>query len=200
MKGSYPRPADWCPFVLRHSTSQVTSFMQLGMLWSCSQWSNWQYSGIVSLQNSNIASVFVILLIIQFPGLAFTARRTVICRCLWHFSQKSSKAHVSCEFWAHFLSLAWSKLRLWSANHRPGYWSNLPCDWPSTAWTYSEHETENGPGLFYVDALLYRGFLAPYTTATGCTSCCGNKENTTVDNTLLITDGSNRYISWAMAT
>ena len=39
---------------------------------------------------------------------------------------------------ARFLSLARSKLRLWSANHRPGYWSNLPCDWPSTAWAYSE--------------------------------------------------------------
>ena len=39
-----------------------------------------------------------------------------------------------------FLSLARSKLRLWSANHRPGYWSNRPCDWPSTAWAYS------GPG------------------------------------------------------
>ena len=32
MKGSHPRPADRCPFVLRHSISQVTSFMQLGML------------------------------------------------------------------------------------------------------------------------------------------------------------------------
>ena len=42
-------------------------------------------------------------------------------------------------------SLAWSKLRLCSANHRPGYWSNLPCDWPSTAWAYSEQETENRP-------------------------------------------------------
>ena len=38
---------------------------------------------------------------------------------------------------ACFLSLAQSKLRLCSANHRPGYWSNLPCDWPSTAWAYS---------------------------------------------------------------
>ena len=46
---------------------------------------------------------------------------------------------------AHFLSLARSKLRLCSANHRPGYWSNLPCDWPSTAWAYSKLETENGP-------------------------------------------------------
>ena len=46
---------------------------------------------------------------------------------------------------AHFLSLARSKLRLCSANHRPGYWSNLPCYWPSTAWAYSEQETENGP-------------------------------------------------------
>ena len=36
-------------------------------------------------------------------------------------------------------------LRLCSANHRAGYWSNLPCDWPSIAWTYSKQETENGP-------------------------------------------------------
>ena len=46
---------------------------------------------------------------------------------------------------ACFLSLAWSKLKLCSANHRPGYWSNLPCDWPSTAWAYFVHKTENGP-------------------------------------------------------
>ena len=39
--------------------------------------------------------------------------------------------------WVCFLSFARSKLRLCSANHRPGYWSNLPCDWPSTAWAYS---------------------------------------------------------------
>ena len=32
MKGSHPRPADRCPFVLRHSICQVTSVMQLGML------------------------------------------------------------------------------------------------------------------------------------------------------------------------
>ena len=32
MKGNHPRPTDRCPFVLRHSISQATSFMQLGML------------------------------------------------------------------------------------------------------------------------------------------------------------------------
>ena len=36
---------------------------------------------------------------------------------------------------AYFLSLAQSKLRLYSANHRPGYWR--------TAWAYSKQETEN---------------------------------------------------------
>ena len=46
---------------------------------------------------------------------------------------------------ACFLFLARSKLRLCSANHRSGYWSNLPCDWRSTAWAYFEQETENGP-------------------------------------------------------
>ena len=45
---------------------------------------------------------------------------------------------------ARFLSLAWSKLRLCSVNHRPGYWSNLSSDWPSTAWAYSEQDTGNG--------------------------------------------------------
>ena len=34
MKGSHSRAADRCPFVLRHSLSQVSSFMQLGMLCS----------------------------------------------------------------------------------------------------------------------------------------------------------------------
>ena len=56
---------------------------------------------------------------------------------------------------ARFLSLARSKLSLCSANHRPGYWSNPPCDWPSTAWAYSEQETENGPRV-----LVYRNVLA----------------------------------------
>ena len=46
---------------------------------------------------------------------------------------------------ARFLSLARSKLRLCSANHRAGYWSNLACDWLSIVWAYSEQETENGP-------------------------------------------------------
>ena len=32
MKGSHSRAADRCPFVLRHSLGQVSSFMQLGML------------------------------------------------------------------------------------------------------------------------------------------------------------------------
>ena len=46
-----------------------------------------------------------------------------------------------------FLSLTWSKLRLCSANHRAGYFSNLACDWLSIVWAYSAQETENGPLL-----------------------------------------------------
>ena len=46
---------------------------------------------------------------------------------------------------ARFLSLARGKLRLCSANHRAGYFSNLACDWLSIVWAYSEQETENGP-------------------------------------------------------
>ena len=51
---------------------------------------------------------------------------------------------------ARFLSLTPGKLRLYSANHRPGYWSNLPYDWPSTASAYSEQETENGPWYWWL--------------------------------------------------
>ena len=49
------------------------------------------------------------------------------------------------DTWARFLSLTWSKLRLWSANHRAGYFSNLACDWRSIVWAYCEQETGNGP-------------------------------------------------------
>ena len=49
-----------------------------------------------------------------------------------------------CKILVRFQSLAESKLRLCSANHKPGYWSNLPCDWLSTAWTYSEKQ-KTGP-------------------------------------------------------
>ena len=49
------------------------------------------------------------------------------------------------EAWARFLSLSRGKLRLCSANHMPGYWSNLPCEWPSAEWAYSAQETEKGP-------------------------------------------------------
>ena len=47
--------------------------------------------------------------------------------------------------WACFLSLAQNKLRLCSASHRAGYFSNLPCDWLSIVWAHSKQETENGP-------------------------------------------------------
>ena len=36
--------------------------------------------------------------------------------------------------WAYFLSIAWIKLRLCSANHRTGYFSNLNFDWLSLLW------------------------------------------------------------------
>ena len=49
------------------------------------------------------------------------------------------------QAWACFLSLARSKLRLCSANHRAGYFSNLACDRLSIVWAYSKQETENWP-------------------------------------------------------
>ena len=66
----------------------------------------------------------------------------------WVYRLAASQSKIMFrKYWARFLSLAQSKLGLCSANHRPGYWSNLPCVWPSTAWAYFEQETENGPWL-----------------------------------------------------
>ena len=68
--------------------------------------------------------------------------------CLTHCTMATGTWHS----WARFLSLAWSKLRLCSANHRAGYFSNLACDWLSIVRAYSEQETENGPwSLIYTD-------------------------------------------------
>ena len=57
----------------------------------------------------------------------------------------SSSLTRLCVTRARFLSLTRSKLRLCSANHRTGYFSNLACDWLSIVWAYSEQETEIGP-------------------------------------------------------
>ena len=64
--------------------------------------------------------------------------------------------------WVHFLSLTQSKLRLCLANHRPGYFSNLACDWLSIVWAYSEQETENGPWCRSGDELLSEPMMASF--------------------------------------
>ena len=62
------------------------------------------------------------------------------------------KVSLSCQSWCSInirpgsvFCLARGKLRLCLANHRAGYFSNLPCDWLSIVWAYSEQETENSP-------------------------------------------------------
>ena len=47
-KGSHSRAADLCPFVPRHSLSQVTFFMQLGMLCVCPT-NAWCYNALNDL-------------------------------------------------------------------------------------------------------------------------------------------------------
>ena len=59
---------------------------------------------------------------------------------LWAFWRLHCKKTRAC-----FLSLTQGKIRLCSANHWAGYFSNLACDWLSIVWAYSEQETENGP-------------------------------------------------------
>ena len=78
----------------------------------------------------------------------------VLAHCPWNIGAHHSLGNLGEELvewavvkdiWTCFLSLAWSKLRLCSANHRAGYFSNLACDWLSIVWAYSKQETENGP-------------------------------------------------------
>ena len=59
MKSSHSRAADRCPFVPRHSVSQITSFMQLGML--CRpQCAKMRYGGILhhTCESSTPQNVF----------------------------------------------------------------------------------------------------------------------------------------------
>ena len=60
-----------------------------------------------------------------------------------------------CLIRARFLSLIQSKLRLCAANHRAGYFSNLACYWLRIVWTYSEHDSENGPWLALSNQGIY---------------------------------------------
>ena len=69
--------------------------------------------------------------------------------------------------WTSFLSLAPRKLRLCSANHMPGYWSNLPCDWPSTAGAYSEQESKSGPWYSASDPRKWEYTLHMYVIGQG---------------------------------
>ena len=63
----------------------------------------------------------------------------------WPVTSSTSCIDIPGEILSYFrarsLSLAWSKLRLCSANHRPGYLCNLACDWLSIVWAYSADDT-----------------------------------------------------------
>ena len=54
------------------------------------------------------------------------------------FKSKGGKLSSFDETRTCFLSLARSKLKLCSANHRAGYFCNLACDWLSIVWAYFE--------------------------------------------------------------
>ena len=112
-----------------------------------------------------------------------TFRKCVVCWAIFFFFFKFQNStfagffalwhKVYIMFWARFLSLAQSKLRLCSANNRAGYWSNLPCDWLSTAWAYSEQETENGPrSSLDVRSYLRTGWSDWHGTKGMCVNWC----------------------------
>ena len=71
------------------------------------------------------------------------------CGICWGLPEEGGKKDSAQDnIRARYLPLAWSKLRLCSANHRAGYFSNLACDWLSITWAFSKQETENGPRIW----------------------------------------------------
>ena len=70
----------------------------------------------------------------------------------WIYAGLVGEAMMINQNWfrARFVSLTRSKFRLYSANHRTGYWSTLHCDWPSTAWAYSKHDTKTASAFSLV--------------------------------------------------
>ena len=77
--------------------------------------------------------------------------------------------------WACFLSLARSKLRLCSTNHRAGYFSNLACDRQKIVWVYSDD-----PANFPVLQQCYTENFLCYENINTCNSLpsCHDVENT----------------------
>ena len=95
-----------------------------------------------------------LVLIIMYMRTKYTGLLSIISQCSfpWCNNYGPRTVPISCRCHQHcpgpiFCLLLGSKLRLRSANHRAGYFSNLACDWLSIVWAYSKQETENGPWL-----------------------------------------------------
>ena len=93
----------------------------------------------------------------------------VACLVLSHYQNKCWIIFNWIPNWrsnnkACFLSLAQSKLRLCSTNHRPIFWS----DGPSTSWAYSEYETGNGPSSIWckIKKTKYQSFCSSFNLLT----------------------------------
>ena len=99
----------------------------------------------------------------RITNLIDAIRHGILSANLPETNNQFTVTNIAVTTWVPFLSLAQIKARLCSANHRPGYWSNLPCDWLSTAWAYSEQETGNGPNC-KAQNILVDEVIRMYTT------------------------------------
>ena len=104
-------------------------------------------SKILAKRNLQEMKEVKIQLLMQPPRLQHTVEcHYKLSNITWYYgSNVVNPATKHKKIWACFLSLARSKLRLCSVNHRAGYVSNIAYDWLSTVWAYSEQETENRP-------------------------------------------------------
>ena len=115
----------WCfLWSVPESPFSASCFEKLDCIWWCHQMEI--FSALLAIGNSSVTG--------EFP-----AQRPVT----WSFD-----VFFDLFLKARFLPLAPSKLKLCSANHRAGYFSNLAGDWLSIVWAYSEQETENRPWWF----------------------------------------------------
>ena len=158
MRGSHSRAADWCPFVPRHSLSQVTSFMQLGMLW---QW--WNMS-VTPYQISAESTGFCVVVFSRLFNLHDNVIKWKHFPRYWPFVRGSHRSPLNSSHkgqWrgALMFSLIYALINGWVNNrgagdlrrHRPHYWHALLA---LSEWKHRWQDVYHHKGLVYIHTCI----------------------------------------------